>query len=420
MLRAWVLRAVWLAVPTVGPSSVQAAGPTNINLEGAIRRALENSPALTIAQARVQEASGRLTSARTWPINPTLGGSANARSTGSGTGLDFEIGVDQQIEIGGQIGDRTDAASADLDSAQHAQRRALKVTVTTARLAFINAQAQRDLVAVRKRDRSLTRELFELARLRMERGAGTQLDLNAAASELARTEAAMQRARAEHRAALARLAEVMGTDPAIPLEVVGPLVTPAVSFADDLVKTALTARADLAAVRAQLARARAQSQLARGQRWPNVTVRAFAGRENDDETLVGGGLSIPIPLFMRNQGGVEVADAVVIRSEAQLGMAELRVRAEIIAAASARDAAIENANTMKGLVSGTLEPNLALLRRAFEAGKATWPEVLLLRRTFVEAESELIASKADAARATYELQLACGTTPTLASTGDTL
>ncbi|MEQ8280813.1 MAG: TolC family protein [Deltaproteobacteria bacterium] len=419
MLRAWVLRAVWLAVPTVGPSSVQAAGPTPIDLESAIRRALENGPALTIARARVQEASGRLTSARTWPINPTLGGSANARSTGAGTGLDFEIGIAQQIEIGGQIGDRTEAASADLDSAEHVQRRALKATATAAGLAFVTAQAQRDLLAVRTRDRSLTKELFELARRRMERGAGTQLDLSAAASELARTETAMRRASASHRAALARLAEVMGADPALPIEVAGPLVTPAVSFPDDIVKTALAARADLAAVRAQVARARAESRLARARRWPNVTVRVFAGRENDVETLVGGGLSIPIPLFMRNQGGVEVADAVVTRSEAQLGMAELRVRAEVIAAAAAKDAAVENANTMKTLVSGTLEPNLDLLRRAFEAGKATWPEVLLLRRTFVEAEAEMIASEADAARATLELQLACGTTPIPASTGDT-
>lgn len=421
MQRAWVLRAVWLIAPAVGPVSALAAEPTTVDLEGAVRRALEQRPDLAVARARVREAAGRLTAARTWRFNPVLGSSANARRTSAGTGLDFEVGLQQQLEIGGQIGDRGDAATAGLDAAHHDQRRAQQVTATQARLAFVGAQARRDLLAVRTRDRSLTNELFDLARRRMERGAGTQLDLSAAASELARTETAMRRADAEHRAAIARLAEAMGTDPARQLAVAGPLVTPTVSFPNDLVAIALVRRPDLAATRAAAVRVRAEAQLARAQRWPNLTVRAFVGQENDEETLIGGGLAIPIPLFMRNQGGVEAADAVVTRTTAELRAAELRVRREVVAATAAKNAAVENVNTMRKLVRGTLEPNLDLLRRAFEAGKATWPEVLLLRRTFVEAETELIASEAAAARATFELQLASGTAPipTPTPTGDT-
>src|SRR5690606_10516964 len=138
---------------------------------------------------------------------------------------------------------------------------------------------------VSRRDMELAERLHDLAQRRLERGAGTQLDVNVAAAELGRAEARYQAAEAAYQAERAALAEAMGLEATfLPLPQ-GELHVSldALPSLERLVESARTHRADLQALRDLEAASRARHELARAEAWPDLTVRAFAGREEGSD-----------------------------------------------------------------------------------------------------------------------------------------
>ena len=61
---------------------------------------------------------------------------------------------------------------------------------------------------------------------------------------------------------------------------------------------------------------------------------------------------------------------------------------------------------------GTLEDNLQLLQRSFEAGKTGWTDVLVFRKEFVDVQRDYVETLTNASIAGIELDLAAGKEPT--------
>jgi cobalt-zinc-cadmium efflux system outer membrane protein len=120
---------------------------------------------------------------------------------------------------------------------------------------------------------------------------------------------------------------------------------------------------------------------------------------------------VPVPVFHRNQGEIAEARAGVARASAERQEAELAAEQEISTAFATYQAARRQAESLRRRVFGTLKNNVALLEKAFAAGKTTWSDVLIIGRSLVDAERELIAAQAEARRNWVALQLAAGRTP---------
>lgn len=416
--RAAVLRqpSAGLLILAGGLWSPSAIGQPETNrpltLEEAVSRTYLHSPVIRVAEARVREARGRLTGAQTYPYNPVLEGGAASRRGGGESTVDFDVSIGQEIEIGGQSGDRTDVARSNLTAQEASLVRAKRMAAARVHFAFVAALVARELLEVSRQDMGLTGRLHSLATRRLERGAGTQLDVNVAAAELGRAEARFQAAEAAYADARAALAEAMGGPPsALPLPK-GELHTTLdpVPPLDQLVASASAHRADLRALGDLEMASRASNALARAQAWPNLTLSAFGGHEEGD-MIIGGALSIPIPVFDRNQGRIEQTRAGIDRAKAAREAGELSAARQVVSAHARYRAARQGARRLRELVLGTLEQNMEFLRRSFDAGKATWPEVVVIRRSLVDAQRQLKTAEAEARRAWIELQIAAGRMP---------
>jgi cobalt-zinc-cadmium efflux system outer membrane protein len=399
--------------PPADRASEPALPSQELTLAQAVAHTFARSPEIRAAEARLGEARGRLTGAESYPYNPILEGGAASRQGGDQSSVDLEVSLGQELEIAGQRGDRIDTAEAELAAERATLLRARRLVAARVHLAFVAALEAHELLEVSRRDVELTRRLYELAQRRLGRGAGTQLDVNVAGAELGRAEARYQAAEATYRGERARLAEVMGLDPTfLPLprgELRASL--PGIPSLEQVVESARGRRADLQALRDLESASRARHELARSEAWPNLTLRAFASREEETDTIIGGGLSVPLPLFDRNQGRIEETRAGIDRAAAEREVGELAVDREVVAAHARYRAGLRTSARLRELVLGTLEQNIELLQRSFEAGKATWPEVVVIRRTLVDAERELTAAEAQARRAWIELQVAAGRMP---------
>jgi len=389
-----------------------------LTLEQAISEAFSRSPVLRAHQAAVGEARGRVVSARTFRFNPELEGTVADRRTPLGSVTDYGFGVTQEIEIGGQQGKRTDAASAALAAAEAALLRDRRLLAARVELAYADAVWLRERFRVEELDAELTGTFLEMSQKRLAAGASTQLDVNLALATHGRALRRVEQARSSALEARSLLAEAVGLDPSAPPLPVGELPGPQPEPLplEMLVRQAAASRTDLESLRESRRAAEVRLDLAHAERIPNLRLRAFYDREEGTDRILGGHVAVSLPLFNRNQGAVAEARAALERSGHEQSAVELRVRREVTAAHAKLQAAVTTADQLRGQVIGSLGESLGLLQRSFSAGKIGAMELLVFRREFVESKREFLGVLVDAWRARIELDLAAGRSPAPAPT----
>ncbi len=401
------------------PASLQAdegrcrTVPAAVTLSAAIETAMACSPAVARGEADLAAARAAMEAAETYPFNPRVAMGVGRRAGPDGATMDLEGRLFQRVEIAGQRGRRIAAARRGLEAARARLARVRRLVLAQVHLAHVRAMASAHLLEVARQDRDLAAQLHRMAEQRLSAGGASRLDLNTARAELGRAEAALAEAEANAELAAAELAEAMGLPPGRPLRAEGDLAEglPAAPSLQDVLRGASEHRQDLQAFRAEVAAARERLRLARAEGWPDVTVGVFAAREEGTDTILGANLSIPIPLFNRNQGGVAAAEADIERSEAQRRLAERAAAREAVGAAARYRTRSAAAERLRALVMGTLEQSLKLLSRAVEAGSATLAEVTVLRRSLVEAQRRWVLAELGRHEAWIELMVASGRDP---------
>ncbi len=395
----------------VAVSRASEPAPEGITLDQALELAFAKSPELRAFQAQVDEAEGGLIQAGVYLYNPELSvGAGNRSSTIEPSETDTAIELTQEIEIGGQRKRRKAAAGSALEETRGRFVRAQRVLATRVRITFVEALRARELLDIENTNLGLTRSLLDFTEKRLEAGKGTQIEVNLARVDFgqARRQAAL--AGAAYQAIRSLLARTIGIDPTEPPEPVGELAVPAGPLASlvDLLRGAREGRTDLIAARQAIETARARIDLAQREVRPNLTFGAFYEKEEGTDTIVGGTLSIRLPIFNRNQGIIRQEQASLNRVSQEALGTELLVDQEVTAAFARFEAARNAAEALGELVFGTLQDNLQLLQTAFEAGKIGWMEVLVFRRAFIEGQRDFVETTAEAWEARITLALAAG------------
>jgi cobalt-zinc-cadmium efflux system outer membrane protein len=202
-----------------------------------------------------------------------------------------------------------------------------------------------------------------------------------------------------------RLAQVVGREMRL-LE--GALLTAGFAVpggVEALEQRALTLRREALAARADAQVARAKEELLRRERVPDVTVSAGA-RHEEFSNVLAARLSIPLPLFRRNQGEIAEQQARVAQADAAARQAELRVRLEVRGAFQAWQLAAETAKQIEPGLEDRLQEDAGALRDAYGRGAislatalSSLREAQSARRGLVEARVESVLTSLQVARA---------------------
>lgn len=401
----------WILLPWMAAPPVLAQAPEPLDLAGAVAEALRNNRALQAARLRIEEAEGDLVGASVLlKDNPDLELSAGPRVSGAGgeTWADLDVGIAQRFEIGGQRGRRIRAANERILAARAGARDAERVVSLAVATLFFESLAAREKERVLAQDERLAADLVEVARVRLEAGAGGPFELNAAQIALARAGVAVRRARAEAEATRVRLAEVLGRPPGDRFDPRGEIameVPPGTT--EDLVETALRARSDLLALRHEVNSARARAALAGAEAWPDLTVGAAYGRDEGDH-VAAFRVGLPIPLFQRNQGERARAVAEAARVEAELEALRLAIEGEVRGERARYAQAAEALGLFEADLVTAQEENATLLVRLYEGGKVAYPEVALVRREIAETRLAYLDARLEAVLAAVRLRAAVG------------
>lgn len=397
---------VWLL-----PLTAHAQAGKSVTLEQAVSQAFERHPQLRKIRARQQLGHAFVEAAGVYPFNPVLTFDANAR-IGDQTTFDFQVGLEQELELAGQRGLRVEAATLDVDAVTLWAERMMLEVAAQVRWAFVDAVAQRELFTIAQAELEISKQLLNLAERRLVAGAGTQLEIAVAGAELSKSEEQVNSAAGEYAIARSELAYAIGLEAGMLPEPVGGIakdVPEASMTLAQLMEAATKNRQDLLSLHKTQVAAKKRIELARAQAWPNLTLGVFAGQEAGAETLVGGAVSMPLPFFQRNQGGIAVAEAELIDAEAETAMTEQNVLRDVATAFQQFNASRQSLQSLQKSVVSTDEA-LHLLRRAFETGKNNWVEILVMRRTLFDAQRALVKITASTHHARIKLDVATGST----------
>lgn len=401
--------AMWLAP---GAACAQGeVGPT-LTLDAALEIAAANSPVLTAAVARVDEASGVLTQAAVLVMeNPALALYRGRRSALSGVGSfepEFEIGLEQRLEIAGQRGKRMGVATAEVEVARAEGTDARRIVELAVATSFYEGLAAAERARLAEENEEVATRLFDLAQRRLSAGVGTPLEVNAATIRRAGARRLRLSAVAERRVAFLRLRSQLGVDLPDHTALRGELPEGAPAAVETAVlNRALVSRPDLLAEGRRVEAAVQSHRLAGAESWPDVSITASVTQEEGTQ-LFNAGLRIPLALFNRNQGGREAAAAGRERADAEREQARLEVTADARAAVTLYEQARAALRLYDTEVLDAMEESAALMQFAVESGEFGVAEVLVVQAELLNGQLGYLEARLELATAGARLRAATG------------
>lgn len=402
-----LFRRVTLAV------SLALAGPTvsraqeSLTLEQALTRARERTSSVLSARARIEEARARLSAASLlFPENPEVDAAAGGSTLQGDRNEKVDVGIMQNLELGGRRSARIGIARAELVSSEADAENALREALRDVTASFFRALQAQERLVLAARAESIAAEILEIARRRHEAGDVALLDLNLAQVAVARGRADVYAARSTQAVALGQLRTLLGLPPEQQLQLRGELRGSRRYDLADLLARA-TDRPDIRALESQLEAAKAEFRLGRALAWPEFGLGGRYERE-EGNSIVLGAVRFTLPLFDRGQGARAVAGARARRLELELDAARRAVLTEVRTAFEVYDQQRVAVEELEQNALRVLEENESLSRESYEAGQISLAELLIVRREILDTRDDYLSRLVDAAISAADLEASAG------------
>lgn len=401
-------------VLTIGCSlSTQAADVPRKNhfetltLEQALDLAERLQPELAEAKALVQAAEGRAQQAGAYPNPTAIARVESAKISGNTSGEpEYLAGISQSIPLGNRLSKARDAEQLERDRRRQeleVRRRDLRKRVHSA---FATALYQAQAFQMQEHIAGSLEKFVATTKARVGAGDALKEDLDRAEMELLRAQVEVRRSDAMRRHAMVDLKAAIG-DPTLSVETLTGTLDTAFEFPTlEALVSNLSNSPEALLAGAELRAREAQVDVAKAERIPDVRVEALYRRlQATQENSFDVGVSIPIPLFDRNQGRLRAARAELAAAEARLRMTQNALTIRLQEAHAQLTTALANSRALKTEILPRANSVLEANEARFEAGDISLAELLPVRRDWAAVQMTYLESIRDVMQAWSELRM---------------
>lgn len=393
-------RAVGAGLALALATSAGAQEPSVLSLAEALRlsgveagpEVPDLNPRIAAPQADAEAARALIEQARLRP-NPDVSLEVeNIAGSGAFSGLratEYTLSVGQRLELGDKRSARVRAATAEARVSELRSELALAELGLSVRERYVSAVAAAAAVELATDIVERNRELARIAGVLVEVGREPPLRALRAQAALAEAEANLQAAEAASHAARAALAALWGD--------VGPPPQVPALFPDiDPPAELLVSTRQLPLEIAQAERRAAEAAIARERslRVPDPVVSAGVRRfeeSNDQAFMVG--VSVPLPIWNRNQGNIAAAQARLRAATAREAVVQADFEQAVLQARSDYLAAEARVETLSEASLPQAEEALRLVRIGYRNGRFPLIEVLSAAEARDDIRETLIAAQ---------------------------
>jgi cobalt-zinc-cadmium efflux system outer membrane protein len=412
------LALAFVLAASAAPASAQTPASTGpLSLAEAMRLAEAGNPAVRSREAQLAAAEGvRREAASPLFNNPELSvENTRRRATApDGNAREWGIGIAQPIEIGGQQARRREAASASLEALRAEIDDARRQARAEASLRFHAVLAAQRRVRIEQRSVDLFDSTAQAVAKRRSAGEDTRLDANVALIEAERARNALAVSREHLLDAKGELATALQLPPSAVPEVAGELGMPSGAALPYALEQLLASAQVLPRQRALSSRetaARARVDLERASRYPDVTLGLNVGREGPAagrERVTTLSLSVPLPLFKRNDAAIGQALSEATQAEIERASAMRDAQAQVQRLWSRLESQRERVARLQRAMLAASTDNQQLAAKSRQAGQIGLLDQLVVNRQALDAERDLNDALAEFHITRIELENAAG------------
>lgn len=395
-----------------------------VALDALVAEALEKNPELRFYQAEITAAKGGRKTAGLWP-NPEVSGAAGQKTVrGSGLsaeGTAWSVTVAQPFEWPGRIGLRKAIANRDIELAELGYARFKVALAARMRVLGYTLFAAQERAAAAREVADRYKALREVLVQREPAGLTPLLEFRIIeAGELTSQRTATLAALATQ-AALLELNQLRGQPPGSPLAVSQTeLSFRPVDPAETLLTLARTNNFDLRLRAVELAQQGFRVALAKNERFPTLSVGPSYSEEKagDRERIIGVGISLPLPLWNRNQGNIQTAEARQLQAETSFYVTQRDTERQVLQAALNYETKLREMAKWRPDSVQHFREAAEVADRHYRLGAVPIATYVELQNKYLEAVESLLDTKKEALEAGQNLELLTGLTPPLARTAE--
>ena len=396
-----MLRAGLISILALLTSPLFAATAQMLTMDQALETAFANNPDLAAAQWETGIAQGERQQAGLIP-NPEVSWEAEDTRRNSRT---TTVMINQPIELGGKRGARIEVASRAQDAAGIELDRKRNVLRADVIQAFYSSSTAQQRLLLSRQSLELAERGLRVAQGRIKSGKSSPVEGTRAEVQLSEVRLELRRAERDEASAYQRLAQVMGA----PLPAFVSVGDPGRSMPtvpdSSLLLNRIGETAELRLAKLQIDQREASLGLEKAQRIPDLTVSIgsqYNERERERVNVVG--LSMPIPLFNRNQGNVLAAARRTDQARDLRNASELRLRTEIQTTLDQWMTANTEVASFNQTILPAAKSAVDTATRGFEMGKFNFLDVLDAQRTLISARTQYIQAIAEATDAWVRIE----------------
>ncbi|MBN8606709.1 MAG: TolC family outer membrane protein [Caulobacterales bacterium] len=405
-------------------AALLASAPADAQtLDDAIAAALDTSPVLSAADARVDGADARLTQARSarFPQITARGQYAEAETDFGGGRHDINprsgiVAAEQLLFAGGRVWAAERQARAGREASEAERDSVRAALIADVADAYLGLAVSRRALTLRTSNLAALTTLAEHAQSRFDAGDIARSDLAQAQARRAGAQAALAQARADEAGAVARFRRVIGIEPSALVAADTPPTTPATR--EEALAAAQHANAQLIALRQAETAAAAGIWRAASQHAPTVSLSVEASSVRDeflpgyraDGTALVARASVPLFTGGRVSGEVREARAALVEARATRLAAERGVIEDVTRGFEYHQAARE-AEAAARLQVDASRTALQSIRDEASVGQRPTIDVLDAERDLLQAELDLDRAHAMSIVSAYRLNALIGREP---------
>ena len=385
--------------------------PRIYTLEEIIKIVLEHNPAITGAEGGVEQSLGRKQAAGAY-LNPTFNGTAgrgSIRDPSTGVSItERTFTVEQPLEWLGKRTARKQVAEAGVAGAQAAVEETRLDVIAETKTAFYSMLLAQRRTELATDNVTMMDKLIELVKVRVASGDATRFELMKTEVEGLKVRQELTRARSRIIIARAELgaltAGTLGADFLVEGEFLAFEEPPSVQT---IIGRAREQHPTIRRLQRQVEQAGYQVVHEEESRIPNVTISGQYHREAGDESVTAG-LSVPVPVWYRQQGEITAALGAKRRAEAEL----IRIQAGLAKALTQEMQEVRVAKEQIGVFEeGFLKQaqrTVQIARASFEQGYTALLDLLDAQRVYRQTQYDYAQARFDLATALVRLERSAG------------
>ena len=401
-------------------SMAQVSDPTrreetkakSVNLEECITIAFENNLQLAAARNGLGAAEAdRIKASLLFPSNPKVISKVGERDGPDGARTtDYMVRLSQEFQIFGQRRKRINVSNKLIERVKFEISDVERNVIAKVKSNFYETLTALQILKLREYVESIFEKLWDATRERYKAGAISALELNSINIGYGQARQQLLVAKSNYQNSLLDLKLLLGKPREEALNIDGELSYEKLQIdLEDILVSAYKIRPDLKAVEFEKERASKEISLRKAEIIPNPSLSGFFSREERTDDIIGGFVSISIPVWDRKQSELKKARTAKTTASINIRNRRLVIQKEVAAAYRTFMAAQGGIAIYTEEIIPQVDESLELNEISYKEGKINFIGFLTMQKNLLETRAAYLNALLDYSNAIINLEKVSGT-----------